>query len=171
MEAAVISLRQFLVYSNRKVGRNADSQGKPFFGQMTYRFAFLSDRPTFGVSRSLKKKPYFWRRKRGLLHGYNILLEAPALDKCHLMEETQVWTLNFRASEWSSPRSPNSWLYFILFTLTSLTSLGTLYNLTAFDDMSQKETRISYSCTQPTNRFPLRCQPSSRASHFEIEHF
>lgn len=68
---------------------NADCQGKSFLGQMTYCFAFFADRPTFGSSLSLKKN-LFLKKKRGLSYGYNILLEAPVLGKCHLMEETQM---------------------------------------------------------------------------------
>lgn len=87
--------------------------------RMTYCFAFFADRPTFGASLSLKKN-LFLKKKRGLSYGYNILLEAPVLGKCHLMEETQMWTLNFGATKCSSACSPS--LDSILSSLHSLHS-------------------------------------------------
>lgn len=54
VETAVISPGKLSVYSNRKAEWNADCQGETFLGCTQAALLFLTDRPGFGASFSLK---------------------------------------------------------------------------------------------------------------------
>lgn len=72
-------LQENSVYSNRKAEWNTDCQGETFLGCTQAALLFLTDRPGFGASLSLKN--YLWGKKVVSWCGYDILLlEAPAPD-------------------------------------------------------------------------------------------